>query len=81
MNMIHKKYACSIPYSGDRDFPYTVSAWMAEGSNTVNLTTYDRLFGWNKSVGVQVEKLSDYVSAGVKTMDDLVKHLFYVIEK
>lgn len=77
MNMIQKTYLCSVPYSGDRDFPYTVSAWMAEGSDTVNIRMWDKLTGWYGVI--DVEKLSSYVADGVKTMDDLVKHLFYVV--
>lgn len=86
MNMIQKMYNCEIPnyYGGDRS--YKVSAWMAEGSNTVNMRTFDPNTGWSKDYpelgifAVWSEKLSDYAKAGVKTMDDLIEYLYLVIK-
>ena len=82
--MIQKMYDCALPVSqgfgfGDVVREYQVSAWMAEGSNTVNYRLRDGL-GWYEFAGVQVEKLSDYLSEGVMTMDDLVEYLFYVVK-
>jgi hypothetical protein len=90
MNMIQKMYDCVLPLSdafGERsvEYRYQVSAWMAMGSNTVNITTRDES-GWARNwpdqdlFAVSVEKLSDYINAGVKTMDDLIEYLFYVVK-
>ena len=81
MNMIQKMYDCVLPVSpgfGDVATEYQVSAWMAMGSDTVNLRLRDG-FGWYEYIPVQVERLSDYAHKGVKTMDDLIKFLFYVV--
>lgn len=83
MNMVQKMYNCVVPVyciEGLDNFvrEYQVSAWMAMGSNTVNLRLRDGL-GWYEYIDVQVEKLSDYTKHGVKTMDDLVRYLFWVV--
>lgn len=88
MNMIQRTFNCEIPaqYKGSYDRKYKVSAWMAMGSNTVNLRMHDPKYGWQEDMidigvpAVIVEKLSDYASAGIRTMDDLVNHLFYVVK-
>jgi hypothetical protein len=80
MNMIQKTYPCAVPVLGmDVVREYDVSAWMAEGSNTVNLRLRDG-FGWYGFMEVQVEKLSDYASKEIKTMDDLIEYLFWVVK-
>lgn len=83
MNMVQKMYDCVMPvYTGEGldNFvrEYQVSAWSAMGSDTVNLRLRDGL-GWFEYIPVQVEKLSDYASHGVKTMDDLIRYMFWVV--
>jgi hypothetical protein len=88
MNMVHKVYDCVQPMTSAvaEDNPvwggyaqeYQVSAWMAMGSDTVNLKLRDGL-GWYEYVGVVTEKLSDYAKHGVKTMDDLIQYLYWVV--
>lgn len=85
MNMIQKMYNCVVPgHSGEG---YQVSAWQAMGSNTVCMRTKDNKYGWSEDMtldygvpAVMVEKLSDYAHHGVRTMDDLVDFLFYVVK-
>jgi hypothetical protein len=88
MNMIQKMYDCVTPdeFAGSGFArPYQVSAWMAMGSDTVNIRTRDG-FGWAEDMikfgvpAVQVEKLSRYASKGITTMDDLIEYLFYVVK-
>ncbi len=87
MNMIHKVYECEVPaeyHDGYFDRQFKVSAWQAMGSDQVNMRTWDKSFGWSKDwpedgiTGVITEKLSDYASRGIRTMDDLINFLFYV---
>lgn len=82
MNMIQKTYPCVIPVFMPEGFnntarEYDISAWMAEGSDTVNLRYRDP-WGWGSEV--MVEKLSWYKSFGVENMDDLVEHLYWVVK-
>lgn len=83
MRMHHKMYDCVIPVhtsEGLDDFvrEYQVSAWTAPGSDTVNMRLRDGL-GWYQYIPVQVEKLSDYAMLGIRTMDELIEHLFWVV--
>lgn len=77
--MIQKTYNCVLPGPTGYDYvlEYSVSAWMAMCSDTVNIRLRDG-FGWFDYVPVQVEKLSAYAKHGVRTMDDLINHLFWV---
>ena len=56
------------------------------GSDTVCFRSYDKIFGWSQDypeqgiTAVVVEKLSNYASKGIKTMDDLIDYLFYVVK-
>lgn len=81
MNMIHKMYTCFSPMPGHWDRPsdteFQVSAWMAQGSDSVNIRLRDEK-GWYEYTGIITEKLSDYKSAGVRTMFDLIEHLYWV---
>jgi hypothetical protein len=79
MNMIQKMYDCAVPVYEGVVREYQVSAWMAMGSDTVNIRLRDDVVGWYELTGIQVEKLSDYARAGVKTMDDLIRYLYWVI--
>lgn len=86
--MIQKTYECEIPditgAGSGYSRRYKVSAWMAMGSDTVNLRSWDPLYGWSEDypehgiTGTWTEKISHYLKSGVKTMDDLVEYLFYV---
>jgi len=84
MNMIQKTYNCQIPYW--EDGKYKVSAWMAEGSDTVNMRSWDPIRGWSVDYpeqgifAVWSEKLSDYAKVGIKTMDDLIEYLYWVVK-
>lgn len=81
MNMIQKMYTCLAPEPGNWDSPgdkeFQVSAWMAQGSNSVNIRLRDEK-GWYEYTGIISEKLSDYYWAGVRTMDDLIEWLYWV---
>lgn len=84
MNMIQKMYNCAMPVWADEGLApgaseYQVSAWQAMGSDTVNLRLRDDK-GWYEFHPVQVEKLSSYAAWGVKSMDDLIEYLFYVVK-
>jgi hypothetical protein len=84
MNMIQKTFDCARPVSGlDYVQEYQVSAWMAMGSDVVNYRLRDGL-GWHNYGGlmpeVTSEKLSDYAKVGIRSMDDLIEYLFYVVK-
>lgn len=83
MNMIHKTYPCAFPLiSTDQRLgsvvrEYDISAWQAMGSDSVNIRMRD---GWGWGHMVITEKLSSYVHQGVRTMDDLIEYLYWVVK-
>jgi hypothetical protein len=87
MNMIQKMYNCVLPvesfFSEGMAQEYQVSAWQAMGSDTINYRLRDG-FGWYSYGGlmpeVTTEKLSMYAGMGIKSMDDLIEYLFYVVK-
>lgn len=93
MNMVHKVYDCVQPMTSAvaEDNPvwggyaqeYQVSAWMAMGSNTVNIRLRDGL-GWYDQV--ETHNLNDPVYRWQATvtgkrmsMDDLIQYLYWVV--
>ncbi len=80
MNMIQQTFTCTMTINAHDGLPeivqeFRVSAWMAMGSDNVNMRMCDEA-GW--IAGVETHKLSWYSQDGVRTMEEMVEFLFYV---
>lgn len=79
MNIIQKTFLCTNPAAlSEKTSRFEVSAWQGMGSDTVNIRLRDDFSGWYNLI--DVEKLSSYAAWGVKSMDDLIEYLFYVVK-